>query len=66
MVEAVGNALHIREVTDDENDEELGMTEMEKNAVCPISKKEIVKPFVCNFEMKNYKTLLSFLFRPGV
>lgn len=41
------NALHAREVTDDRdgtNDDELEITQVERNTVCPVSRKEMMKP----------------------
>ena len=38
------DALHVREATDDrDDDDELEMTKVERNTVCPISRKEMVK-----------------------
>ena len=38
------DALHVREFTEDrDDDDELEMTKVERNIVCPISRKEMVK-----------------------
>ena len=44
------NALNVRETTDDRNDMDddvLEMTQVERNAVCPIGRKEMVKNILC-------------------
>ena len=58
------DALHVREVTEDRDDDELEMTRVERNTVCPISRKEMVKPvknIICGhvYDKQSMESLLK-------